>query len=58
MDTFHADPTRLGVPKAGTNIVENGTLVSNLHVETNPTSNVTPGTYADGIGDQPTGRPD
>ncbi|OQB87095.1 MAG: Alpha-agarase precursor [Planctomycetes bacterium ADurb.Bin126] len=49
MDTFSTNPTMLGVPKAGTGIVENGTLVGNLHVETNTGSPVTAGTYANGI---------
>ena len=48
MDTFNADPTKLGVPKAGTKIVENGTLVHNLYVETNH-PNVTPGDHDNGI---------
>jgi len=48
MNTFNSSPTMVGVPKAGTGIVQNGTLVSNLRVETNYAS-VTPGTYANGI---------
>ncbi len=38
MDTFNVNPTQLGVPKAGTGIVENGTLVNNLNVESNHSS--------------------
>ncbi|NLF73507.1 MAG: hypothetical protein GX575_31100, partial [Candidatus Anammoximicrobium sp.] len=48
MDTFDDNPLMLGVPKAGTNIVENGTLVNNLHVETNH-PNVTAGVHDQGI---------
>ena len=48
MDTFNTNPTMLGVPKAGTNIVQNGTLVNNLNVESNH-SGVTPGTGLNGI---------
>ncbi|MFT5411253.1 MAG: VCBS repeat-containing protein [Verrucomicrobiales bacterium] len=48
MDTFNANPTGLGVPRAGTGIVENGTLVSNLNVETNHLG-VTAGTGLEGI---------
>ncbi len=48
MDTFNADPKLVGVPKAGSNIVENGTLVSNLNVESN-SPNITPGTGLNGI---------
>ncbi|NQT40558.1 MAG: PEP-CTERM sorting domain-containing protein [Planctomycetes bacterium] len=35
MDTFNTDPTMVGVPRAGTNIVETGTLVNNLNVQSN-----------------------
>jgi len=35
MDTFNTDPTKLGVPKAGTNILESGTLVHNLNIQSN-----------------------
>ena len=49
MDTFNTNPTMVGVPKAGTGIVENGTLVTNLNVETNARSPVTAGEYANGI---------
>ncbi len=48
MDTFNANPARLGVPKAGTGIVENGTLVSRLTVESNHPG-ITPGTGLEGI---------
>jgi hypothetical protein len=48
MDTFNTNPLLVGVPKAGTGIVENGTLVANLNVETNH-PNVTPGVGLDGI---------
>lgn len=48
MDTFNPDPLLVGVPRAGTGIVENGTLVTNLNVESN-SPNVTPGTGMDGI---------
>lgn len=43
MDPFNSDPTMLGVPNSGTGIVENGTLVSNMNVETNHPL-ITPGT--------------
>jgi autotransporter-associated beta strand protein len=48
MDTFNTNPTLVGVPKAGTNIVQNGTLVTNLNVESNHPS-VAPGTGLNGI---------
>ncbi|MFT5856941.1 MAG: hypothetical protein ACI8XO_004197, partial [Verrucomicrobiales bacterium] len=35
MDTFNSDPLLVGVPKSGTNIVEQGTLVTNLNIESN-----------------------
>ena len=47
MDAFKTDPLLVGVPKAGTNIVEQGTLVSNLHIETNH-PNVTAGNSNNG----------
>ncbi len=48
MDTFNSDPTKLGVPKTGTGIVESGTLVTNLNVESNH-PNVNQGTGKNGI---------
>jgi hypothetical protein len=48
MDAFKTNAALLGVPKAGTGIVENGTVVSNLKVETNH-PNVTAGGYSAGI---------
>ena len=35
MDTFNSDPTLVGVPRSGSNIVERGTLVTNLNIESN-----------------------
>ncbi|MDZ7615448.1 MAG: hypothetical protein U1E05_00500, partial [Patescibacteria group bacterium] len=47
MDTPSTNPLMLGVPNAGTNIVYNGTIVTNLHVESNhPT--ITSGSFDDG----------
>lgn len=42
MDTFNPDPLLVGVPRAGTNIVQNGTVVSNVKIETSAGSGVTP----------------
>ncbi|WP_254508229.1 autotransporter-associated beta strand repeat-containing protein [Anatilimnocola floriformis] len=42
MDTFNSDPLLLGVPKAGSNIVQNGTVVQNMKVESSAGSGVTP----------------
>ena len=42
MDTFNTDDLLVGVPKAGTNIVQNGTVVTNIKVESSAGSGVTP----------------
>ncbi|MFT5125419.1 MAG: autotransporter-associated beta strand protein, partial [Verrucomicrobiales bacterium] len=48
LNTFKPDPTLVGVPRAGTGIVENGTRVSNLNIESNHPE-VTPGRGLEGI---------
>ena len=51
MDTFNTDDLLVGVPKAGTGIVQNGTVVNNINVESSVGSGVTPisGTGRTGI---------
>ncbi|MFT4550129.1 MAG: lysophospholipase L1-like esterase, partial [Pseudoalteromonas tetraodonis] len=50
MDTFNPDPLLIGVPQANTNIVEQGTLVDNLHVQSNhPNLAAVVGAGKDGI---------
>ncbi|MEX2217077.1 MAG: PEP-CTERM sorting domain-containing protein, partial [Phycisphaeraceae bacterium] len=48
MDTFNPIASLLGVPNSGTGIVQNGTLVSDMNVETNHGS-ITAGTGFTGI---------
>ena len=42
MDTFNTNPLLVGVPKAGSNIVQNGTVVTNMKVESSAGSGVAP----------------
>ncbi|HOD81452.1 MAG: hypothetical protein BWX88_03900 [Planctomycetes bacterium ADurb.Bin126] len=47
MDTFDKRATMVGVPNANTGIVQTGTVVNNLHVESN-NANITPGNFPTG----------